>query len=332
MIKLAYILAASHSGSTLLSMLLNSHPEITTTGELKLSSKAIGDPARYRCSCGRFIRQCDFWRKVREGMSRRGYGFDIVDASMDYHTVDSHYVRWLLGPLYRGCLLENLRDCALKISPVWRKQLPEIQRRNIAFISTIIDITGAKVVVDSSKTSLRLKYLLRNPELDTKVIHLVRDGRGVALTYMNPAEFADAATPGFRAGGTGGNRDNERYTMAQAAYQWRRSNEGAENVLCRLDQSQWIKIRYEDLCTDTDNTLGCVFEFLGLDPQKRIKDFRSVEHHIVGNGMRLDTTSEVKLDERWRDILTDQELKIFEENAGKTNREYGYEKFNKRYQ
>ncbi len=47
-IRLIYILAASHSGSTLLSLLLGSHPEITTIGELKATS--LGDPDQYRCS------------------------------------------------------------------------------------------------------------------------------------------------------------------------------------------------------------------------------------------------------------------------------------------
>jgi hypothetical protein len=325
MIKLAYILAASHSGSTLLGMLLGSHPQIATVGEIKLSSKAMGDIASYRCSCGQLIRRCNFWEKVKEAMARRGYEFDIANAGMDYRAVDSRYARRLLEPLHRGRLLENLRDGLLQFSPAWQRELPEIQKHNAALVSTIIEVTGAKVVVDSSKTSLRLKYLLRNPELDIKVIRLIRDGRGVALTYMNPAEFADAKDPSLRGGGTGGNRKNERLTLARAAYQWRRSNEEAENLLFRLDKSRWIEIRYEQLCQDTENTLGLLFGFLGLNPEERVKDFRSAGNHIVGNGMRLDTTSEVRLDERWKSVLSEDDLRIFDHIAGAMNRRYGYE-------
>ena len=72
--KLAYILAASHSGSTLLSMLLGSHQQIATVGELKLSTKAIGDIDRYRCSCGQFIRRCDFWQKIAANMASLSTG------------------------------------------------------------------------------------------------------------------------------------------------------------------------------------------------------------------------------------------------------------------
>jgi len=55
-IRLVYIMAASHSGSTLLAMLLNSHPEICTVGELKATS--LGDPDSYYCSCRNKIREC----------------------------------------------------------------------------------------------------------------------------------------------------------------------------------------------------------------------------------------------------------------------------------
>jgi hypothetical protein len=112
--------------------------------------------------------------------------------------------------------------------------------------------------------------------------------------------------------------------MAGAAYEWRRSNEEAEHILCRLDKSQWIEVRYEDLCRDTENTLVRLFEFLGVNPDKRSRDFRTVEHHVVGNGMRLDTASQISLDERWKSILTSQELETFDRIGGKLNTRYGY--------
>jgi len=325
MVKLAYILAASHSGSTLLSILLGSHPQIATIGEMKLSRKAMGDLASYRCSCGEFIRQCRFWHKVKECMVDRGFEFDLAYAGTDYSAFESRYARRLLGPLYRGKFLENFRDFALGLSPTWVKQFPEIHRRNAALVSTVLEITKAETIVDSSKNALRLKYLLRNPELDVTVIHLIRDGRAVALTYMDPAEFADAQNPSMRGGGMGGDRENERLSMAQAAYQWRRCNEEAENILCCLDRSRWIEVRYEQICTDPDATLKRIWLFLDVNSSLAVKDFRSIEQHVVGNGMRLDTTSEIRLDERWREVLSERDLRIFHDVAGEMNRQYGYE-------
>lgn len=325
MTKLGYIMAASHSGSTLLAMLLGSHPETFTVGELKLSPQPMGDIDRYRCSCGEFIRACPFWREVKAEMARRGFDFDVGNAGTDHSGVDTPYVTRLLRPLHRKRLLETARDKALGLSPTWRRRYPEIQRRNAALIATIARITRAKVVIDSSKIALRLKYLLRIPELDVKVIRLIRDGRAVALTYVDPASFADARDASLRGGGMGGDRENERLAMAQAAHRWRRCNEEAENILARLGSSQWVDVRYEDLCTGLDSNLSRLFAFFGLDPSRRTRDFRSAGHHVVGNGMRLDSSPEICLDERWRSVLGRDELALFDAVAGETNRRYGYE-------
>ena len=129
-------------------------------------------------------------------------------------------------------------------------------------------------MVDSSKIGLRLKFLLRNPELDVRIIRLIRDGRAVAVSYMDPLEFADARDPTRRADGTGGTRDAEHLEIDQAAREWRRSSEEADAILSRLPQSMWTEVRYETLCERTDDTLGRVFQFLGVDASKPRGDFR----------------------------------------------------------
>ena len=119
MTKLAYILAASHSGSTLLAMLLGSHHETRTVGELKLSPRAIGDIDQYRCSCGEFIRKCPFWNDVRARMARRGFDFDIANAGTSYSGIETPYAGRLLRPLHRGRMLEAIRDMGLSLSSAW---------------------------------------------------------------------------------------------------------------------------------------------------------------------------------------------------------------------
>jgi hypothetical protein len=324
MTRLAYILAASHSGSTLLAMLLGSHPQIVTLGEMTLSAKSLGDLDRYRCSCGCLIRECEFWRKVKEGMARRGFVFDLACAGTDYGAAGSRYARRLLGPLHRGRFLEACRDAALGLSRIWRVQLGEIHKRNAALASTVCEIADAKLIVDSSKTAVRLKYLLRNPELEVRVIRLIRDGRAVALTYTDPAVYADAKDPAYRGGGTGGDREKERLSRAAAAYEWRRSNEEAEHLLRSLDKSRWMEVRYEAYCRDLYTVLGQLHDFLGVKRQDPLPDFRAIQQHVVGNGMRLDLTSEVVMDERWRSVLTSKDLDVFDHVAGKVNGRYGY--------
>ena len=320
--RLFYLLAASHSGSTLLAMLLGAHPEVCTAGELKAAS--LGDPERYRCSCGERIRACPFWAAIGAETAARGVPLDITAARTDLRAVESAWARRLLRPLHRGPLLEALRDAALSLSPEWRRELPALQRRNAVLVEALLARTGRSCVVDSSKNGLRLKYLLRNPALDVKVIRLIRDGRAVALTYTDPARFADARDPRLRGGGAGGDRAGERLSLASAVREWRRSHEAAETILRALPPSRWIEVRYEDLCRAPADALARVFSFMGVDPSATDLDFRRREHHVVGNGMRLDTSSEIRLDERWRAALTADDLAAFEKGAGALNRRLGY--------
>src|SRR5207253_1381913 len=75
--QLAYIVSASHSGSTLLAMLLGCQEGACTAGELRAPS--IHNPESYKCSCGEPISSCDFWARIRVAMANRGFNnFEIT--------------------------------------------------------------------------------------------------------------------------------------------------------------------------------------------------------------------------------------------------------------
>ncbi|MCA9251837.1 MAG: sulfotransferase [Phycisphaerae bacterium] len=322
MTRVAYILAPSHSGSTLLAMLLGAHPDACTVGELKITR--LGNVEKYLCACGAPIRQCTFWQGIAKRMAERNVAFDVTHAQTALMAHGSAYTNRLLRPLHRNRLMEFARDAALSLSPTWHRQRRTFAERNVALMESVAAQSGAKVIVDSSKTAIRLKYLLRLEQLDIRVIRLIRDGRGGALALMEPAAFADATDPKLRGGGSGGNRDDERLTMAEAAEEWRRSNEEADEIVKTIDPSRVTTIHYEDVCQTPLGTLGNLFQFLGLDPTKGTVEFRNTPQHVIGNGMRLDSTSEIRLDERWREQLSDDDLSTFERVAGAANRRYGY--------
>ena len=321
--QLAYLLAASHSGSTLLAMLLGAHADACTAGELKATH--LGDTDSYCCSCLQRIRDCDFWKQISGAMASRGYlGFEITCAGTNAFEIESTYAQRLLAPLYRGGVLESTRDLALSFSPRWRARLADSNRRNLALIDSLLEVTGAKVVIDSSKIALRLKYLLQIPALDLRVIRVIRDGRAVSLTYTDEWNFADSSDPRMRNGGSGTRRPPPRSSMAEAANEWKRSNESCDALIARLPVTQWTEIHYENLCADPDGSLKHLAAFLNLDPERVNLDFRARTQHVIGNGMRMDTTSEIRLDERWRSHLSNDDLHVFDEIAGNLNRSYGY--------
>lgn len=318
----AYILAASHSGSTLLAMLLNSHPDVATIGEL--TSGATRTLDGYRCSCRELITECSFWGRLTTAMRRRNAAFNLADFGIKFEIESPRWLNRLLRFEHRGRWLEACRDTALAFSPAWRRHFSRTAGTCEAMAAGILELTGARVVVDSSKLAHRMKFVRRIGGLDLKVIHLVRDGRAVALTYMDTDTFADSADPSLRRGGRGlgGPPQQPRLDMAAAAEEWRRSIASAEHALARLGPDRWMRVRYEDLCARPEATLASVFSFLGLDPAIAASAFRTVEHHIVGNGMRMDSSSDVRLDERWKSVLRQADLDTFERVAGSLNRRY----------
>ena len=321
-VRLLYILAASHSGSTLLAMLLGSHPDVCTVGEMKHTS--IGDVNRYRCSCGALIRECAFWNAVTDDVRSQGIAFEVGRGLTDFATHAPDAAKRLLKPLHRGRALELVRDAGLACVPGWRQHYAAVQQRNAALAAAVCRRSGRRILVDSSKIGVRLKFLLRNPRFDVRIVRLVRDGRAVALTYMDPALYADATNPERRGGGLGGSREAERLPLERAAHEWRRSNEEAAQLLRTVSRDRWLELRYEDLCADPAATLARAFTFAGVDPSKASTEFRTCEHHVVGNGMRLDATSEIRLDARWRTALGQNDLARFETVAGDLNRALGY--------
>jgi len=319
---ICYISAASHSGSTLLAMLLNSQPGITTVGELKLSN--LGDLRQYRCSCRTPLDECEFWQGIVREVRAADPGFSLDSAGMHLQDAPNRFQRRLLRPLLRGAAGEAARDVLLNLSPGWRNHLGQWKRRNVHLARAVSTVSGDDVIVDSSKHGIRLKYLLDIDDIDVKVVRQVRDGRAVALTYMDAFRFADAKDPTLRGGGMGRQHHRD-LSMTEAAREWLRSNEEAAAIQARMPADKVLQVKYEELCTDTAATLRRITEFLGVAFSDAYRQFKDVEHHVVGNGMRLDSSSEVVLDDRWKSELSDADLREFDRVAGDLNRALGYE-------
>jgi len=306
-VNLAYILSANYSGSTLLAMLLGAQTEAFTMGEMRVP--ALQNPDSYRCSCGELIKQCGFWNEVSQRMEKKGItGFTIINPGLSIHDVESRYITRVLNAMPRGPMLEGVRSVALSLSPSWPSHLREVHARNTALAEVFQEMSGAKIVVDSSKLALHLKFLLKSDRLKIKALNLVRDGRAVVTSML----------------GHGFQRASRAETIAGAALEWRRINEAAECILGMLPSSQFMDLRYEELCRQPEAMLRDICKFLGMDTRQINLDFRSKTQHVLGNDMRLKSGSEIRLDERWRTTLTKEDLAVFDQVAGEMNRKYGY--------
>ena len=85
-----------------------------------------------------------------------------------------------------------------------------------------------------------------------------------------------------------------------------------------------LRVRYEDLCEDPEREFGRICGLLGLEPLPGPYDLLASDHHIIGNRMRLSSSSEVVLDERWRSILSSHEIDIVRRKTNGFREKFGY--------
>lgn len=299
MIKLIYISSPSYSGSTLLTFLMNAHPAIATMGELKWG--AI-DLETYQCSCGQLLRECEFWKSVASRVKAQGLPFDLNRPATDFRCRGHWPADRVARARVREELFEQVRDAMVAVLPACRRTWPLIADVNQAMIEAILDLQGSDYFLDASKEPVRLKYLADTGAYDIWVIQLVRDARGVTNSAMK----------------------NEDLSAEVGATEWLRTHRQIERLASRVGNNRLMRVRYEDLCTDRDRAMTRIYEFTGISATDASRELHDVNHHILGNRMRLSADREIKLDEKWRTMLTARDLATIDRVAGELNRSYGY--------
>jgi hypothetical protein len=302
-LRFVYLTSPPFSGSTLFSFLVNMHPQVATVGEM--TGLIQGADARtYMCSCGQLISSCDFWDRVSRRMETKGYEFSPTAFDTRITLGQSMALRRLLDGSLGSNSLEDMRDRMLTFLPRQHRRLRYLVSRNKALATAILECTGKSVFFDASKNPALIKHLCRDPEVDFRVVHLVRDVRGTSLSR----------------------RKNKGETNWEKSIKhWVRFNSAIERQLARLSSDRWLRIRYEEVCESPLTTMTAFFAFCGVEPYDFSRDFQQVEHHIVGNRMRLGAVGQIRLDEKWRSELTKRELDAAARVAGEMHCRYGYQ-------
>jgi hypothetical protein len=290
----------SFSGSTLLAMLVNAHPEIATISEMDGPNARLVDTEGYVCSCGQLIRECSFWAQVQSEMQARGHAFSPTDFQVAFGDHN------LCGRLRYGSLGSNapeaIRDAIEQAIPSHKARLDRLIARNEALVQSILTVTGTHVFVDTSKNTRRFKYMSRHSKLDVRVVLMIRDARGSVVSQMRHMDRS----------------------VAQAAQAWTKGVAGIIRVWEQLPEHKRTMIKYEDLCRDPQATLQGLYRFFGVDPSFELDLSALPPHHIVGNSARIREITEIRLDERWKHELSPEQLETVHRIAGRQNEGFGY--------
>jgi hypothetical protein len=280
-----FIAGSGRSGSTVFERALGDVPGMVNVGELiDLARRTV--PLGERCGCGLPFADCPFWAAVGKRASGGWDGGRMAALEQLRLRVarQRHIPRLLAMPLAgRG----------------FRADVAEYGARYAAIYQAIADRAGAACVIDASKLPAQALALAR-AGIDLRVVHLVRDARGVAHSLGKQVTRPHAVATADQM---------SRYVPAEAAARWLGIQAEAELLhRCGIPVA---RVRYEDFVREPRPVIQAALGQLGLpvdEPQlAHIRDGRLVlgrSHGLSGNPSRFsegDIT--LRADEAWRDRM-----------------------------
>jgi hypothetical protein len=292
--KILFINCHLRSGSTLLGLLLGTQPDITYLGEVRNVSKYLYNETA--CSCGSILSECRFWSKIVKEL----------DGNTRLHRNSTvNYAFQLIIALFPNILASKVLAMFKPVSKTARKLLKIFQ--NISKIYEQSFLTSkTPVICDSSHRNLQAKIMWTRYHDSFKIIHLIRDGRGVTNSIIK------------RTG----------CSMKNAAKAWKRNH-----ILTMINQT-WIpkkniiQVKYEDICSNPALTVEKICNFVGITYGNSELNIQKNLFHFIGGSstIRLNKERQLKidLDEKWKRDLSDKQKRIFNKIAGRINRRYGY--------
>jgi hypothetical protein len=249
---IAYVLSLPHSGSTLCGSLLGAHSRAFCLGEpWKIRQYARLERQKdhktgmgNECTCGApTIWDCVFWPKVDAEMkAKSGLGLrDLDTASTDQE---------------------------------------RFQRDNKLLFDAVAAVTGATLLVDSSKRRPRLKQLIDSAFADVKVVHLLREPHGQVVSTMKRS-------------GRGPYRHTARNVIETLSSSW------------MVRSLPTISTRYEEMAGNPEAWLRQMMPQFGLEFEENQLNWAQLErHNISGNVSRSTKSSAISTDVTWRERLS----------------------------
>jgi hypothetical protein len=284
-VTVLYIGGHGRSGSTILAQTLGQIPGFVNVGELwQVWHRGLQEDER--CGCGQPFYSCEFWRAVGEEAFG---GWDNVDA--DKMVAFRPYLkRAPFTPHYALAARTSIRT--RKMNTLLEESDDVLEQ----LYRAIQRVSGAGVIVDSSKRLTYAVLLSLLPFADLRVVHLVRDSRAVAYSWARSKESPAVV----------GGRLMPQMSPAQASRGWMLRNLSYDFLSGFAHRS---RLRYEDFVNDPALYLAETLIKVGFDDEAsslpvvvRGREISlSVDHTVSGNPSRFRTGNiELRPDEEWK--------------------------------
>ncbi len=305
-IRVLYVGGLPRSGSTLTDLMLHQLPDHVGVGELFYLWRN-GVEHDGLCACGAHFADCPFWTEVGD----RAFG------------------GWSGAVAARAQKLQAAVDTTARIPLLLARRRPrsfqlalddyaDLLRRLYLAVSAV---SGCSVVVDSSKRP-SLAYVLRSmSDVDLRVVHVVRDPRGVAYSFAKHVPLAD---------GVALRDEMPRSATRKVARRWVTVNL-LIGGLARLGVPV-TRLRYEDVVAAPGRELERVLELSAVSVRPGALDFVSAQgvtvpksHLIAAGRIRMHHgTVPLRLDDAWQRELSPRSRRLVDVVTAPLRRRYGY--------
>lgn len=279
-LKVLYLVGWGRSGSTIIDNSLGAVDGVFSAGELHYIWRR-GILERRRCGCGQPIVGCDLWTRTLHD----AYGdCDLMELAGEMVGLQQEWVR--VRHTWR--LLRHRR-------PIVQPGLGGYLTRLGELYGAIVRVTGARLVVDSSKRPSDAAALRLIEGIEPYFVHLVRDPRAVAFSWQRRKVQPDRGAPA----------EMVRHSTARSGVNWMLWNLAAESLRRRLP-GRSLLIRYEDFVADPRAMLQSMLALADEDPSTLpLEDGHTVRltrnHTVSGNPSRFATGPvRVREDSEWR--------------------------------
>lgn len=302
--KVIYIMGAGHIGSTVLDVVISTHPHMESLGEvLKFYRSAWLPDENRHCACGLPAYECPFWTQVRQkwiesmGSEEAAHYIHLQER---FERSRSSWARLLWNRFIRT------------------SDFNRYIKGTEALFKAIQEVGGKKFLVDSSLIPKRAYALSMLPNIELYLIHMVRDGRGVIWSLMKPGKQIPEKV----------------YVPApprRTTKYWISANLQSAWVFRHVRKNRRQLIRYEDFVINTPMVLDQIGEMIGEDLSGLVKDAaltnpNEARHTVGGNRIRFQKDKDIRLkaDFAWMEHLPAKDRQMFWRLAGWLARQFGY--------
>lgn len=298
-VKVIYITGYGRSGSTLLDIALSQHPDVFGAGEVTALTRHVWENGEF-CACRSNVHECSVWRSV----------VDEWNCDSDPDVIRS----------YRSA--QQRSESIFSWARLVPKRVSRTRRiyadQTARLFGALRSVAGRPVIVDSSKLPGRGFALAQNPSIELYVVHLVRDGRAVAWSMMQP--FKRQVQSGLQ-------KELRPKWLIYTAIRWTIVNLAAQVLCWKLGARRSIRVRYESFVEDPVGTVGQVMRLVGekeVGAEHADSRVVSPHHQVAGSRHRMLHSLTIQANEQWRIKMARSKQILFSALCAPLMARYGY--------